>query len=199
MQVFFNCCMQSFTYLFFHSANCLISQVIWQLSLVHLLCFLWFLDSTLYLYPAFIANRPISQVIRPPWFSLVQIFSPNFRWKPCLFIRIDENSPLWEVSPIDLLTETFEIVLTMEGTTPETGNNIQVRTIIFSPSWDSKSNPGSDILCPGWDTVGLQIRALLRPLWQTRWQIWSHLWHLEHNNQGWHSKVSMVHLVRENH
>ena len=46
------------------------------------------------------------------------------------FVRIDENSPLWEVSPIDLLTETFEIVLTMEGTTPETGNNIQVQTII---------------------------------------------------------------------
>ena len=26
------------------------------------------------------------------------------------------------------MTEQFEIVLTMEGTTPETGNNIQVRT-----------------------------------------------------------------------
>ena len=62
----------------------------------------------------------------------LQILDENPFNDPCLFIRIDENSPLWEVSPIDLLTETFEIVLTMEGTTPETGNNIQVRTIILT-------------------------------------------------------------------
>jgi len=49
-------------------------------------------------------------------------------WPIVLSHRIDENSPLWEVSPEMLLTENFEIVLTMEGTTPETGNNIQVRT-----------------------------------------------------------------------
>jgi len=49
-------------------------------------------------------------------------------WPIVLSHRIDENSPLWACSPKDLQTEEFEIVLTMEGTTPETGNNIQVRT-----------------------------------------------------------------------
>ena len=81
------------------------------------------------------------------------------------FFRIDENSPLWEVSPIDLLTETFEIVLTMEGTTPETGNNIQVQQIgtkfkkmqQFCIFMNSKSNPGADLLCAWRDIMGLQI------------------------------------------
>jgi len=49
-------------------------------------------------------------------------------WPIVLSHRIDEGSPLWSVSPTDLITEKFEIILTMEGTTPETGNNIQVRT-----------------------------------------------------------------------
>ena len=49
-------------------------------------------------------------------------------WPIVLSHRIDESSPLWSVSPEDLMTEQFEIILTMEGTTPETGNNIQVRT-----------------------------------------------------------------------
>jgi len=49
-------------------------------------------------------------------------------WPIVLSHRIDENSPLWGLSPKDLETEKLEIVLTMEGTTPETGNNIQVRT-----------------------------------------------------------------------
>ena len=31
------------------------------------------------------------------------------------------------MSPEDLLTAKFEMILTLEGTTPETGNNIQVR------------------------------------------------------------------------
>ena len=47
-------------------------------------------------------------------------------WPIVLSHRIDEASPLWSVSPTDLVTEKFEIILTMEGTTPETGNNIQV-------------------------------------------------------------------------
>jgi len=49
-------------------------------------------------------------------------------WPLVLSHRINESSPLWTVSPEDLLTEKFEIILTLEGTTPETGNNIQVRT-----------------------------------------------------------------------
>ena len=73
-------------------------------------------------------NRLISQVICPTWSCR------------CLFSRIDENSPLWEVSPIDLLTETFEIVLTMEGTTPETGNNIQVQPIMSGTKFRKCSN-----------------------------------------------------------
>ena len=39
----------------------------------------------------------------------------------------DEESPLWEISARDLTSKMqFEIVLTMEGITPETGNTIQV-------------------------------------------------------------------------
>ena len=75
--------------------------------------------------------HPLSQVICPPS-SFVMHISFQTAWKPWFFIRIDENSPLWEVSPKDLLTETFEIVLTMEGTTPETGNNIQVWILILT-------------------------------------------------------------------
>ena len=44
-------------------------------------------------------------------------------------IRIDESSPLWSVAPSDLRTEHFEIILTLEGIVPETGNNIQVVAI----------------------------------------------------------------------
>jgi len=49
-------------------------------------------------------------------------------WPIVLSHRIDESSPLWSVSPTDLVTEKFEIIVTVEGTTPETGNNIQVRS-----------------------------------------------------------------------
>ena len=44
---------------------------------------------------------------------------------PDLF-RIDESSPLWTMSPDSLKEEKFEIILTLEGIVPETGNNIQV-------------------------------------------------------------------------
>jgi len=41
---------------------------------------------------------------------------------------LDEESPLWEISARDLTSKMqFEIVLTMEGITPETGNTIQVK------------------------------------------------------------------------
>ena len=43
-----------------------------------------------------------------------------------LFDRIDESSPLWAMSPESLKTENFEIILTLEGIVPETGNGIQV-------------------------------------------------------------------------
>ena len=50
-------------------------------------------------------------------------------WPLVLAHRIDEMSPLWTVSPETLRTEKLEIILTLEGTTPETGNNIQVKTL----------------------------------------------------------------------
>ena len=45
---------------------------------------------------------------------------------PLDLLRIDESSPLWAVSPETLKSEEFEIILTLEGIVPETGNNIQV-------------------------------------------------------------------------
>jgi len=42
--------------------------------------------------------------------------------------KIDASSPLFELSPKDLQAKQFEIILSLEGTTPETGNTIQVRT-----------------------------------------------------------------------
>merc|ERR1712240_658910 len=40
--------------------------------------------------------------------------------------KIDASSPLFELSPKDLQAMQFEIILSLEGTTPETGNTIQV-------------------------------------------------------------------------
>ena len=45
--------------------------------------------------------------------------------------RIDESSPLWTMSPDSLKEEKFEIILTLEGIVPETGNNIQVHKCGF--------------------------------------------------------------------
>ena len=63
-------------------------------------------------------------------------------WPIVLSHRIDEASPLWEVSPMDLITEKFEIILTLEGTTPETGNNIQViyRKLYVNISYISRTD-----------------------------------------------------------
>jgi len=49
-------------------------------------------------------------------------------WPTILSHRINEESPLWEVTPRMMNNMSFEVVLTMEGTTPETGNTVQVRT-----------------------------------------------------------------------
>ena len=52
--------------------------------------------------------------------------------------RIDESSPLWTMSPDSLKEEKFEIILTLEGIVPETGNNIQAENVsapvFYSPS-----------------------------------------------------------------
>ena len=45
----------------------------------------------------------------------------------CDVIFPDEESPFYEMSARDISSKTqFEIILTMEGITPETGNTIQV-------------------------------------------------------------------------
>lgn len=51
-------------------------------------------------------------------------------WPTVLAHKIDSDSPLWAVSARQLASSvgTFEVVLTFEGTTPETGNTVQVRT-----------------------------------------------------------------------
>ena len=47
-------------------------------------------------------------------------------WPIVLSHKIDEESPLYNMSARDIAQNTFEIVLTMEGITPETGNTVQV-------------------------------------------------------------------------
>merc|ERR550532_2765125 len=50
-------------------------------------------------------------------------------WPTIISHKIDEESPLYEFSARDISSKMqFEIILTMEGITPETGNTIQVRT-----------------------------------------------------------------------
>ena len=56
-------------------------------------------------------------------------------WPIIVSHKIDSDSPLWEISARDLTSKMqFEIVLTMEGITPETGNTIQVMSDIFYQS-----------------------------------------------------------------
>ena len=53
-------------------------------------------------------------------------------WPIIVSHKIDEESPLWEMSARDLTSKMqFEVVLTMEGITPETGNTIQAIIINF--------------------------------------------------------------------
>ena len=39
-----------------------------------------------------------------------------------------QDSPFYEMGPRDLLSSQFEIIVTLEGVTEETGNTIQVRS-----------------------------------------------------------------------
>ena len=47
-------------------------------------------------------------------------------WPLVVSHKIDSSSPLYDLGPRDLQTWTFEIIVTLEGTTPETGNTVQV-------------------------------------------------------------------------
>ena len=49
-------------------------------------------------------------------------------WPLVLSHKIDKSSPLWELSPKDIQSRQFEIILTLEGCTPETGTTVQART-----------------------------------------------------------------------
>ena len=49
-------------------------------------------------------------------------------WPMVVSHKIDSSSPLYNLSPTDILNSQFEIILTLEGITPETGNTIQVRS-----------------------------------------------------------------------
>jgi potassium inwardly-rectifying channel subfamily J len=52
-------------------------------------------------------------------------------WPVTIAHKIGEDSPLYDMNPKDLLTSQFEIVITMEGVTEETGNTIQVSTVFI--------------------------------------------------------------------
>ena len=47
-------------------------------------------------------------------------------WPVVVSHKIDSESPLYAMSARDIAEHTFEIILTMEGITPETGNTVQV-------------------------------------------------------------------------
>ena len=69
-----------------------------------------------------------------PWFSLTGDLLFVIVFCKCFVVtspppRIDESSPLWTMSPDSLKEEKFEIILTLEGIVPETGNNIQVHNL----------------------------------------------------------------------
>ena len=49
-------------------------------------------------------------------------------WPLVVAHKIDSSSPLYELAPRDFQTMQFEVILTLEGTTPETGNTVQTRT-----------------------------------------------------------------------
>ena len=49
-------------------------------------------------------------------------------WPMVVYHRIDSASPLYTIAAKDLSKAQFEIIVTVEGTTPETGATIQTRT-----------------------------------------------------------------------
>ena len=49
-------------------------------------------------------------------------------WPIIVSHKIDEASPLYQMAPRDFQSKQFEIIITLEGVTPETGNSVQVRT-----------------------------------------------------------------------
>ena len=76
-------------------------------------------------------------------------------WPIVLSHKIDEESPLYNMSARDIAQNTFEIVLTMEGITPETGNTVQVWIINEDQSYKGWS------WGMNWDDHKINIKLLL--------------------------------------
>ncbi len=49
-------------------------------------------------------------------------------WPTTISHKIDEDSPFYEMTPRDMLSAQFEIMVVLEGITEETGNTVQART-----------------------------------------------------------------------
>lgn len=49
-------------------------------------------------------------------------------WPVTISHKIDPDSIFYEMTPRDFLTQQFEILVTLEGVTEETGNTVQART-----------------------------------------------------------------------
>ena len=76
--------------------------------------------------------------------SCLQIDGENDRvlilWPVTIAHKIDQDSPLYDMNPRDILSSQFEVVLTLEGVTEETGNTIQVSSNPESGSSSSSVN-----------------------------------------------------------
>ena len=53
-------------------------------------------------------------------------------WPVTIAHKIDSDSPLYDMNPRDILSSQFEVVLTLEGVTEETGNTIQVKLLTIT-------------------------------------------------------------------
>ena len=80
-------------------------------------------------------------------------------WPVVVSHKIDSESPLYAMSARDIAEHTFEIILTMEGITPETGNTVQVNGCQLGRPfyYDNESFLGSNFLFTKRDTLGSQI------------------------------------------
>ena len=58
-------------------------------------------------------------------------------WPIMLSHKIDESSPLYSLAPRDFQAKQFEIIVTVEGVTPETGCSVQVSTVTLQASIDT--------------------------------------------------------------
>ncbi|KXJ73971.1 hypothetical protein RP20_CCG014644 [Aedes albopictus] len=66
-----------------------------------------------------------------------------FIWPQVVVHRINSDSPLWELSPFELLHERFEIVVVLEGTIESTGQSTQARSSYLNTEilWGRRFEP----------------------------------------------------------